>query len=106
MKTFFKNSFRFITKLRGWDRDLPYTPYPVYARPPHCQHHSPERCIHYQGEPTLPPHSHLKPVVYLRVCSWWCTLCAFEQMCKMICFHHYTKILNFKHFLISYKELR
>ena len=42
-------------------------------------------------EPTLIHRNHPKSIVYLRVCSWYCTFCEFGQMYKDI-IHHYNII--------------
>lgn len=54
---------------------------------PHYQHHTSKRYTCYNWRPTRTCQNHPKSIVYVRVHSWWCSVCRFGQMYHDMCWH-------------------
>ena len=67
--------FRFLTKLRGRFRAVPYALPPHVHSLLHNQYYFSEWYICYQDEPRLSHHNHPKPTAYLRVHSRYSFKC-------------------------------
>ena len=91
---FFNSCLRFITELRGRNRDFSMCSLPPYKHNLlHYQHHSPDRTFSFfnKDEPALTHHNHSKSIACLRVHSWSCMVYGLNK-CIIAYIHRYNII--------------